>query len=77
MDKIIAYIKLDRMNDKQKLIFLMENKELDYTVYLDNDLTIISLNDEDIETIYLDNYLGSSKGIKILLEMLGIKYDYV
>ena len=76
---VLNYHCLNLMNcktDKEKYLYLSEKQVKHYTIWLDNDDTFITIGLED-EVVQLDNYLGSSEGVPILLDLLGLYWSYV
>ena len=65
-------------NDVDRWKFVLENKDKDFQVLLDNDMTFIDFNDDEFDlTCDFDGYLGWSDGVFSLLKALGIPHDGV
>lgn len=72
---------LKKIKDSRFWEYVIRYKS-ELTVVLDNDQTYVRYYieteyDEDEETVTAPHYLGNSKGIKQLLESLGVHYEDV
>lgn len=69
---------IKRLNtDKEKWIWVIANRDI-VKIGLDNDETWIWVtidSQEDLETITLDSYIGDSKGIRDLLDVMVLQWE--
>lgn len=63
--------------DVEKWKWLIENKNVEYTVMLDNDDTFVVFGDDDEMIGQFSDYIGWSDGVCYLLEALGINHECV
>ena len=66
-------------NDLERWTFILENQNKGITVFCDNDITSVVLED-DVEGDYnmkFTDYIGNSKGVFDLLTVVGIKVEGV
>ena len=65
--------------DKEKYLYLTTKQVKNYILWLDNDDTFLTFNNDNDNDEYItfDNYLGNKEGIPILLDLLGINWSYV
>ena len=67
-----AYDEFKKLNlDSERWQWLLDNPEVDYQVYLDNDDTFVTFDGHD-DVISFDEYIGRSYGVVTLLDVLGI-----
>lgn len=71
-------IQLSAMSDENKIKYMLENQDdINMTLMLDNDQTFIVFPNHENFIVDFDEYIGNSYGISTVLDMLGIKYEYV
>ncbi len=64
--------------DADRWKWIMSNQGNGLVVYLDNDNTfIVNENDEDMDTLKFDDYIGWSEGAQSLLTAIGIAHECV
>ena len=69
-------IKWNRMTDKDRWRWVLQNQDKGFIVMLDNDDTFIQ--SEDGEQVFtFTEYLGWSEGVVILLQVIGVRCECV
>ena len=63
--------------DKDRWQWLIENKDVGFVVWLDNDNTYVGAEDDEDFYVSFDDYVGSDQGTRVLLDVLGINSEWV
>ena len=61
---------------KEVILAVREAGESDYeTVVIDNDDTFIASNDENEECVHFTDSVGNMRGVGVILQLLGVKFE--
>jgi len=68
-------------DDRERWQWLLDNKDAEYTVFLDNDDTFVAFGSTDDinfdDVLYFDDYIGWADGVEILMNVVGINAECV